>query len=93
MWEFHVTKNNSLGNAVGTKCVISLQTTFDPPGLGVAIKSDGRVLNVTVTTCDDVVCEKWSKLKHVVLPNRTIEQGEESIRACLVWLNKHTTQT
>ena len=83
--EFYVTENNFLGIPVGRKCVILLQSIFDTTGLGVAMKSDCTVFNVTVT-CEDVVCKKRSKLKPVVLPNRTLNK-EESIRACLVWMD------
>ena len=90
--EFYATENNCLGIAVGTKCTVALQSSFDKPGLGIAIKSGhNSVLNVVLTTCDEVVCKKRSKLKHVVLPHRTLNK-EESIRAYLVWLNKHNLE-
>ena len=92
VWEFYATEDNCLGIAVGAKCTIALQSSFDKPGLGIAIKSGhNSVLNVVLTTCDEVVCKKRSKLKHVVLPHRTLNK-EESIRACLVWLNKHNLE-
>jgi hypothetical protein len=85
--EFYATENNCLGIPVGRKCSIALQTSFDTTGLGVAFKTDGTMYNVTLT-CEDVVSKKRSKLKPVVLPNQTLNK-EESIRACLVWLDKH----
>ena len=85
--EFYASENNSLGIPVGRKCTITLQTSFDTTGIGIAFKADGTMYNVTLT-CEDVVTKKRSKLQPVVLPTQTLNK-EESIRACLVWLDKH----
>ena len=63
--EFYASENNSLGIPVGRKCTITLQTSFDTTGIGIAFKADGTMYNVTLT-CEDVVTKKRSKLKPVV---------------------------
>ena len=51
--EFYASENNSLGIPVGRKCTITLQTSFDTTGIGIAFKADGTMYNVTLT-CEDV---------------------------------------
>ena len=80
--EFYASENNSLGIPVGRKCTITLQTSFDTTGIGIAFKADGTMYNVTLT------CEDSKHTSQSTQDRLECSRSRKSGRSCNRWYSQ-----